>query len=84
MLKALFEKHQSVEFGRLHTKERNNEGEADSGEDERSPQKNVEPETVGDSWWEQLLYASCQRIHQQSICAMELRKPTSINQVFGN
>lgn len=66
------------------TEERNNEGEEDSGEDESSSQKNVEPETVGDSRREQLLYASCQRIHQQSICAIELRKPTSRNQDIGN
>lgn len=54
---------------RIRTKERKNECEADSREDERGSQKNIEPETVGDPGRQQLLDASCQRIHQQRVCA---------------
>ena len=53
----------------LHTKERKNEGEANSGEDEYCSQKNIEPVTVRDPRGKQLLYASRQRIHQQGVCA---------------
>lgn len=61
-------KHQHIKchmgYEGIRTKERKNEREADSRGDECRSQKNKKPDTVGEPGGQQLLYASCQRIHQ--------------------